>query len=193
MAVLPEDIPDDEVSSRSLNFQEKSVQSSEEDKTDKDPAVEELPDAKKTSQLVKELEEEKKETAYKSMIPDKFRKKAITYEAQGQDGQIMQYNPNNNMQIATTASAMSLASALNSNSKAIVLRKQRVVKPQWHAPWKLMRVISGHQGWVRAIAVDVTNRWFVTGSRDKTIKFWDLVEGTLMMTLTGHISTIRGL
>jgi len=56
-----------------------------------------------------------------------------------------------------------------------------------------MRVISGHQGWVRAIAVDVTNRWFVTGSRDRTIKFWDLVEGNLMLTLTGHISTVRGL
>lgn len=43
-------------------------------------------------------------------------------------------------------------------------------KPEWHAPWKLMRVISGHLGWVRAIAVDPTNDWFVTGSADRTIK-----------------------
>ena len=93
----------------------------------------------------------------------------------------------------TNPSALNLANALNSNRNAIVLRKTRVVEPEWHAPWKLMRVISGHQGWVRAIAVDVTNRWFVTGSRDRTIKFWDLVEGNLMLTLTGHISTVRGL
>lgn len=88
---------------------------------------------------------------------------------------------------------MSLVHALNANTGAIALRHNRKVKPQWHAPWKLMRVISGHQGWVRAIAVDVSNRWFVTGSRDRTIKFWDLVEGTLQLTLTGHISSIRGL
>ena len=49
-----------------------------------------------------------------------------------------------------------------------------VPKPEWHAPWKLMRVVSGHLGWVRAIAVDPTNEWFVTGSADRTIKVWDL-------------------
>merc|ERR1719163_1662272 len=27
-------------------------------------------------------------------------------------------------------------------------------KPVWHPPWKLMRVISGHEGWVRCLAVD---------------------------------------
>jgi len=67
------------------------------------------------------------------------------------------------------------------------------VKPEWHAPWKMMRVISGHLGWVRAIAVDPTNEWFATGSADRTIKIWDLASGTLKLTLTGHISTIRGL
>ena len=68
-----------------------------------------------------------------------------------------------------------------------------VPKPEWHAPWKLMRVVSGHLGWVRAIAVDPTNEWFVTGSADRTIKVWDLASGVLKLTLTGHISTIRGL
>lgn len=43
-------------------------------------------------------------------------------------------------------------------------------KPEWHAPWKLMRVISGHMGWVRSIAVDVSNEWFATGSADRLIK-----------------------
>jgi pleiotropic regulator 1 len=66
-------------------------------------------------------------------------------------------------------------------------------KPEWHAPWKMMRVISGHLGWVRAIAVDPTNDWFVTGSADRTIKVWDLASGTLRLTLTGHIGTVRGL
>lgn len=65
-------------------------------------------------------------------------------------------------------------------------------KPQWHAPWKLRRVIVGHLGWVRCISVDTTNEWFATGSADRTIKIWDLASSELKVTLTGHISTVRG-
>ncbi|KAF3483220.1 pre-mRNA-splicing factor prp46 [Arthroderma uncinatum] len=66
-------------------------------------------------------------------------------------------------------------------------------KPDWHAPWKLMRVISGHLGWVRSLAVEPNNQWFASGAGDRTIKIWDLATGTLRLTLTGHISTVRGL
>ena len=66
-------------------------------------------------------------------------------------------------------------------------------KPEWHAPWKLFRVISGHTGHVRSISVDISNEWFATGGSDRCIKIWDLASGTLKLTLTGHISTIRGL
>lgn len=68
------------------------------------------------------------------------------------------------------------------------------VRPEWHAPWKLMRVISGHLGWVRSLAVEPTrNAWFASGAGDRTIKIWDLASGSLRLTLTGHISTVRGL
>ncbi|KAJ1965558.1 pre-mRNA-splicing factor prp46 [Dispira parvispora] len=66
-------------------------------------------------------------------------------------------------------------------------------RPEWHAPWKLMRVISGHLGWVRCISVEPNNKWFATGASDRTIKIWDLASGTLKLTLTGHISSVRGL
>lgn len=66
-------------------------------------------------------------------------------------------------------------------------------KPEWHAPWKLMRVISGHLGWVRSLAVEPNNQWFASGAGDRTIKIWDLATGGLKVTLTGHISTVRGL
>ena len=66
-------------------------------------------------------------------------------------------------------------------------------KPEWHPPWKLMRVISGHLGWVRALAVEPGNEWFASGAGDRTIKIWDLASGSLRLTLTGHISTVRGL
>lgn len=67
------------------------------------------------------------------------------------------------------------------------------IKPEWHAPWKLMRVISGHLGWVRSLAVEPGNEWFASGAGDRTIKIWDLASGSLRLTLTGHISCVRGL
>ncbi|RPA74552.1 pre-mRNA splicing factor prp46 [Ascobolus immersus RN42] len=76
-----------------------------------------------------------------------------------------------------------------------LIRKPQIqpIKPAWHAPWKLMRVISGHLGWVRSLAIEPNNQWFCTGAGDRTIKIWDLASGTLKLTLTGHISTVRGL
>ena len=56
-----------------------------------------------------------------------------------------------------------------------------------------MRVISGHLGWVRSVAVEPGNKWFATGAGDRVIKVWDLASGELKLSLTGHISTVRGL
>lgn len=76
-----------------------------------------------------------------------------------------------------------------------LVRRENMIqsKPDWHAPWKLMRVISGHLGWVRALTVEPNNQWFASGAGDRTIKIWDLASGNLRLTLTGHISTVRGL
>ncbi|KAK5582568.1 hypothetical protein RB653_004153 [Dictyostelium firmibasis] len=84
---------------------------------------------------------------------------------------------------------------INNGNRALINQYEPLTytKPEWHPPWKLMRVISGHTGWVRAIAVDKSNEWFATGSTDNTIKVWDLASGELKVTLTGHVSAIRGL
>jgi len=64
----------------------------------------------------------------------------------------------------------SLASSANL-AQALTLHKQtRTVKPAYHPPWKLVRVISGHLGWVRSIAVEPGNKWFATGAGDRVIK-----------------------
>ena len=90
--------------------------------------------------------------------------------------------------------AKGLGSSGNISSSSLV-RRQNVQqpRPEWHAPWKLMRVISGHLGWVRSLAVEPGNEWFASGAGDRTIKIWDLASGSLRLTLTGHISTVRGL
>lgn len=79
-------------------------------------------------------------------------------------------------------------------SQALTRRKEaREVKPDYHPPWKLVRVISGHLGWVRSVAVEPGNKWFATGAGDRVVKIWDLASGQLKLSLTGHISTVRGL
>ncbi|PWN48970.1 WD40 repeat-like protein [Violaceomyces palustris] len=81
-------------------------------------------------------------------------------------------------------------------SSALIHKKEmasRAAKPTFHPQWKLSRVISGHLGWVRSVAVEPGNKWFATGAGDRMIKIWDLASGELKLSLTGHISTVRGL
>ncbi|KAI6194241.1 WD domain, G-beta repeat protein [Aphelenchoides besseyi] len=81
----------------------------------------------------------------------------------------------------------------NDNSVRSLLpsKANLLVKPTWHAPWKLYRVISGHTGWVRSVDVEPNNEWFATGGADRIIKIWDLASGKLKLSLTGHISAVR--
>ncbi len=58
-------------------------------------------------------------------------------------------------------------------STALIRKKEmaaRVEKPAHHAQWKLMRVVSGHLGWVRCVTVEPGNKWFATGAGDRMIK-----------------------
>lgn len=90
--------------------------------------------------------------------------------------------------------AVSSAPSGGPGTQALAPRKAPTMpKPKWHPPWKLYRVISGHLGWVRCVAVEPGNEWFATGSNDRVIKIWDLASGRLKVSLTGHISNVRGL
>lgn len=97
--------------------------------------------------------------------------------------------------IALRSQSTSLPPMTGKQQSSSLVRKQsyQQPRPEWHPPWKLMRVISGHLGWVRALAVEPGNEWFASGAGDRTIKIWDLAKGSLRLTLTGHISTVRGL
>ncbi|KAG0217787.1 WD40-repeat-containing domain protein [Mortierella sp. GBAus27b] len=79
------------------------------------------------------------------------------------------------------------------NSSLVRRPIAKAIRPEWHPPWKLMRVISGHQGWVRSVAIEPGNTWFATGAGDRIIKIWDLASGRLKLSLTGHIGQVRGL
>eukprot|EP00388_Colpodella_angusta_P045265 GDKK01065504.1.p1 GENE.GDKK01065504.1~~GDKK01065504.1.p1 ORF type:complete len:495 (-),score=79.88 GDKK01065504.1:49-1482(-) len=84
-------------------------------------------------------------------------------------------------------------SSSNNNQIATKNLERKTPRVETCNPWKLMRVISGHSGWVRAIAVEPGNEWFATGGADRLIKIWDLASGSLKLSLVGHINTVRGL
>lgn len=96
---------------------------------------------------------------------------------------------------AAYAKVADMTARAQEKSRAMLARRAPapIPEPKWHAPWKLMRVVSGHLGWVRSVAVEPGNEWFVTGGADRLIKVWDLASGTLKVTLTGHINAVRGL
>jgi WD40 repeat protein len=111
-------------------------------------------------------------------------------------------NNNNNNNNTKQSENSELRKSIKESLALTEYKKEPLVKvpdPSWHAPWELSAVISGHLGWVRAISFDSSNEWFATGSADRTIKIWDLAkcctgsEGGLKLTLTGHISAVRGL
>ena len=52
--------------------------------------------------------------------------------------------------------------------------------------WQCVRVLSGHQSWVTAVAFNPRSATLVSGSLDDTIKVWDLQTGAQMVTLKGH-------
>uniref|UniRef100_H2YZI0 Uncharacterized protein n=1 Tax=Ciona savignyi TaxID=51511 RepID=H2YZI0_CIOSA len=122
-------------------------------------------------------------------IMDANQSDASKTSTKGKSASNVNVNPSDIQRLHETNKAL-----LAVNSRPIAPRKAQIMpKPRWHAPWKLYRVISGHLGWVRCVAFEPGNEWFVTGSNDRTIKIWDLASGKLKLSLTGHISSVRGL
>ena len=46
-------------------------------------------------------------------------------------------------------------------------------------------ILEGHVGWVRC-ALQLADGRLVSGSRDGTLKIWDITSGICLMTLEGH-------
>ncbi|KAH0791672.1 protein pleiotropic regulatory locus 1 [Histomonas meleagridis] len=62
-----------------------------------------------------------------------------------------------------------------------------------HRQWYNYTTLTGHNAWVKAVTVDPSNEFFITGSIDRMLKIWDLAKAELRMTLTGHIGAIQDL
>src|SRR6478672_13551531 len=58
---------------------------------------------------------------------------------------------------------------------------------------QLLRTLRGHTDWVNCVAISPDGQTLVSGSRDNTIKIWNLASGKVLATLRGHSEAIYSL
>jgi len=63
---------------------------------------------------------------------------------------------------------------------------------QWDAETGFcVRAVTGHDGWVRTLAVSPDGSLFATGGQDKTVRLWSTATGEQLCSLTGHENVVE--
>ena len=57
----------------------------------------------------------------------------------------------------------------------------------------LIRTLTGHTDFVKAIAFSVDGKYLISGSWDNTLKVWDWQTGVEVRTLTGHTDFVKAI
>ena len=70
--------------------------------------------------------------------------------------------------------------------------KKPAQPPEQADPLALLeRPLTGHEGFVRSVAVSPDGTWAASGSKDNTVKIWDLATGACRATLQGHTTEVN--
>jgi WD40 repeat protein len=85
------------------------------------------------------------------------------------------------------------AVALTPDAKRVVVASwSRVVLAQLE-PLVAVHEFAGHTSEVTAVAVTPDGARMVSGSRDRTLRVWDLASGALLITFEGHADLITAI
>ena len=52
--------------------------------------------------------------------------------------------------------------------------------------YKLIRIFKAHDKWIKSVTLNNNSNIIASGSKDETIKIWNLYSGEKIKTLTGH-------
>ncbi|WP_414754712.1 hypothetical protein, partial [Anabaena sp. CCY 9910] len=58
---------------------------------------------------------------------------------------------------------------------------------------RLVRTLVGHSDWVKAVAVTPNGKQVISGSKDNTLKVWNLETGEEQFTLIGHTESVNAI
>jgi WD40 repeat protein len=60
------------------------------------------------------------------------------------------------------------------------------------AEWgRALQTLEGHSEWVNSVAFSPDCKQVVSGSRDRTVRLWDVVTGAGLQTLEGHLDSVN--
>ncbi|MBE9017464.1 serine/threonine protein kinase, partial [Chroococcidiopsidales cyanobacterium LEGE 13417] len=78
-------------------------------------------------------------------------------------------------------------------ARSQIMEAAHITEHSTSAQTSVTRTLTGHTNAVWAVAIARDGRTLVSGSGDKTIKFWDLSSGELLRTLTGNSAEVLSL
>ncbi|MDB9308536.1 ribosome assembly protein 4, partial [Aphanizomenon sp. CS-733/32] len=90
------------------------------------------------------------------------------------------------LKLASWAKSDTQVPAIAALRQAVYL--QRDEKPENRA--LAVNTLKGHEGYVNSVGFSPDGKQLASGSRDKTIKIWDVTTGKVLNTLKGHESTV---
>lgn len=56
-----------------------------------------------------------------------------------------------------------------------------------------IHTLTGHTNTVASVLTQGSNPQIITGSHDSTIRYWDIIAGKTLTTLTNHKKSIRSM
>ncbi|MDV2993228.1 MAG: Serine/threonine-protein kinase PknD [Chroococcidiopsis sp. SAG 2025] len=78
-------------------------------------------------------------------------------------------------------------------ARSQIVEASHTTEPSTSPHTSMTRTLTGHTNAVWAVAIARDGRTLVSGSGDKTIKFWDIGSGQLLRTLTGNSAEVISL
>jgi WD40 repeat protein len=144
--------------------------------------------------LIEDYESAQDPTGHSAPSPDQHRTLATIQQTLRQAAHLLMVDPR---QLASqlwghlagneTGGIQALLESVRTQPKQAWLRP---VIASLAEPETLLRVFSGHDSAINAIAITTDGRFIVSASSDRTLKVWDMGNGKEVLTLSGHTEPV---